>query len=203
MGDLPKWKRGRIKRAKKQLKQGFGKKIFLFLLLSIFKQTWVKLLHSVQKRYTTSPSREVQKWVTTAAPSLQCLRSKTCQVLRVVSLVKINCLIMLKLNAFPKQWSPYQVTCLSRKNSMFFIFRNGPIIEGRAHPKILRKLHALIRNGLNIGWQAPLKILRKLHAFLRNSLNIRWPAHLKILRKLHAFLRNGLNIRWPSHLKNS
>jgi len=142
--------------------------------LSIFWRIWAKLLHSVQKRYTPSPARGVQNWVTTVAPSLQCLRSKTCQALRVVSVVKINHLILLNLIAFPKQWSSYKMTCLfkiSRKTSNFFW--NGPII----------------------GWPVHLKILRKLHAFLRNGLNIRWPAHLKILRKLHAFLRNGFNIR--------
>jgi hypothetical protein len=68
------------------------KPLFFFLK---FKKTWVKNL------------------VATDALSLQCLRSETCQVLRVVSVVKINCLIMLKLSAFPKQWSPYQVMCLS------------------------------------------------------------------------------------------
>jgi hypothetical protein len=31
--------KGKDKESKKQLKQGFGKKIFLFLLLSIFQQT--------------------------------------------------------------------------------------------------------------------------------------------------------------------
>jgi len=67
--------KGKDKKSRKHLKQSFGK-IFLFLFLSIFQQTWVKLLHSVQKRYTTSPSHEVQKWVTTVAPTLQCLRSK-------------------------------------------------------------------------------------------------------------------------------
>jgi len=103
--------------------------------------------------------------------------------------------------SFPKQWFSYQVTCLSRKTPCFFIFRNGPIIGGPTHPKILRKLHALRRNGLNIGWPAHLKIFRKLHAFPRNGLNIRWPAPLKILRKLHAFLRNGLNIGWLPILK--
>jgi len=99
-------------------------KIFLSVLLSIFWRIWAKLLHSVQKRYTPSPARGVQNWVTVVAPSLQCLRSKTCQALRVVSVVKINRLILLNLTAFPKQWSPYQMTCLlkiSRKTSNFFL----------------------------------------------------------------------------------
>jgi len=148
-------------------------KIFLSVLLSIFWRIWAKLLHSVQKRYTPSPARGVQNWVTIVAPSLQCLRSKTCQALRVVSVVKINRLILLNLTAFPKQWSPYQMTCLfkiSRKTSIVF-FLNGLIIGWRTHPKILGKLHAFLRNGLNIRWPAHLKILRKLHAFLRNSFN--------------------------------
>ena len=153
------------------------------------------------KRVYTISSSGVQNWVTTDTPSLQCLRSKTCQVLRVLSVVKINCLIMLKLSAFPKQWFSYQVTYLSRKTPCFFIFRNGPVIGGPAHPKILRKLHALLRNGLNIRWPAHLKSFRKLHAFPRNGLIIGWLTPLNILRKLHAFLRNGFNIRWPATLK--
>jgi hypothetical protein len=56
---------GKDKRSRKQLKQGFEKKIFLSLLLSIFWRTWAKLLHSVQKRYKSSPTCGVQNWVTT------------------------------------------------------------------------------------------------------------------------------------------
>jgi hypothetical protein len=144
------------------------------VLLSIFWRIWAKLLHSVQKRYTPSPARGVQNWVTTVVPSLQCLRSKTCQALRVVSVVKINHLILLNLTSIPKQWSPYQMTCLfkiSRKTLIFFW--NGPIIGWPTHPKILGKLDAFLRNGLNIRWLAHLKILRKLHAFLINSFNIK------------------------------
>ena len=190
--------KGKDKKKQKTAQTRLKNKIFLSVLLSIFWRIWAKLLHSVQKRYTPSPARGVQNWVTTVVPSLQCLRSKTCQALRVVSVVKINRLILLNLTAFPKQWSPYQMTCLfkiSRKTSKyFFFFWNGPIIGWPTHPKILGKLHPFLRNDLNIRWPAYLKILRKL-AFLRNGFNIRWPAHLKILRKLHAFLRNGFNIR--------
>jgi hypothetical protein len=99
--------------------------IFVSVLLSIFWRIWAKLLHSVQKRYTPSPTRGVQNGVTTVAPSLQCLRSQTCQVLRVVSVVKINRLILPKSqllflnNGIPirfleklqnLKWSDYRVT---------------------------------------------------------------------------------------------
>jgi hypothetical protein len=163
--------KGKDKKSRKQLKQGF--KIFLYVPLSIFWWIWAKLLHSVQKRCILSSARGVQNWVTTVAPSLQCLRSKTCQALRVVSVVKINHLILLNLTAFPKQLLP---------------------IRWPAYLRFLEKLQ-FFWNGLIIGWPAHLKILWELHAFLRNGLNIKWQAHLKILRKLHAFLRNGFNIR--------
>jgi hypothetical protein len=55
--------KGKDKKSRKQLKQGF--KIFLYVPLSIFWWIWAKLLHSVQKRYTLSSARGVQNWVTT------------------------------------------------------------------------------------------------------------------------------------------
>jgi len=148
------------KKSRKQLKQGLKNISFSSAFIN-FPSTWATLLHLVQKGYTPSSARGVQKWVTTVAPLYNTYKAKTCQVLNVVSVVKINYLIMLKLCAFPKQWSPYQVLAYLK------ISRNGLKIRWPAHLKILKKLHAFLRNGLNIGWSAHLKILRKLHAFLR------------------------------------
>ena len=101
------------------------------MLLSIFWRIWAKLLHSVQKRYTPSPARGVQNWITTSSSIDYDLSCQRCYKFLVHSLIKKRQQIIIKTISLNKPISLWWM-CSWAQEEIWKISSNVPRPPGKA-----------------------------------------------------------------------